>query len=540
MESKTPMDDRGLVPMETSRELPSMVDPPSMVEVSYSSIRRRTFADSVDPDPVDPVDLDSVVPMRRRSRNVFTRVARWCFASLRQAAHERDVAMANHIAKMNREAEASRLAKIQYRKDYPEVKTESDGRTEWRIDGKLGRYDDKPAVVTDTTSIWYWAGLMDRHNKPAYIEVDGAVTETRWYCKGKLMRLDGPAYLTTCKNNFLSEERWYKHGVLTRDDDLPAVTVTHIRNRTTRIWFVCGVPHRFKGYAVIGAKLQQWRLGKLYSDEDRFDSKTWEHADRVLKNKQPNEVGRTTYTYWPNGNKQSHTYRHDVYVGSKRQNVFTVTNWWKNGKLKSHSVGGLHDLPVLNRNYDRFTIIKSELYTYDQDGLLHSYNGRPAVAVYNNKCTVEYGRIHSAGRDLIVAYYAMHGKLHRVSGPAYMRAEYDYNPYSGYNTVDVVFAWYDLGNLHRRSGDMPAVVHGQKLRQFNPNEWNFHATYEAWFDQGNPYRVNEYAVVVGRFSTRNPMCNYIRDILKKPKSRIIKCVNMPDFPDFPSEFVVAI
>ena len=86
--------------------------------------------------------------------------------------------------------------------------TLSNGTKEWRVNGKLHRDNDLPAVVCfNGSKHWYKNGLLHRENDlPAVIYINGTQV---WYKEGKCHRdNDLPAIVLDNGTKF-----WYKNGI---------------------------------------------------------------------------------------------------------------------------------------------------------------------------------------------------------------------------------------------------------------------------------------------------------------------------------------
>lgn len=129
--------------------------------------------------------------------------------------------------------------------------TVEENRIEYRLEGKLHRDDDLPAVI-DTSK------RTKRSTRDSQIEVKGWIRNTtqKWYKNGKLHRKKGPAIIY-----YNGDQEWCQYGLLHRSSDEPAI----IRcGGSVKKWYLCGILHRAKGPAVIGlfGYLAYWKNGE--------------------------------------------------------------------------------------------------------------------------------------------------------------------------------------------------------------------------------------------------------------------------------------
>ncbi len=91
-----------------------------------------------------------------------------------------------------------------------------DNRTEYYIDNKLHRDNDKPAIeYVSGSKAWYQNDELHRDNDKPAIEYTNC---TRWYQNNKLHRdNDQPAVERSDGSKY-----WYQNGKLHRDNDKPA------------------------------------------------------------------------------------------------------------------------------------------------------------------------------------------------------------------------------------------------------------------------------------------------------------------------------
>ena len=87
-----------------------------------------------------------------------------------------------------------------------------DGRIEWLLPNGLRHREFGPACINPNTGEiqWYYEGDFHSEHTPAIINEYGK----RWYLKGKLHRIGGPAFQSEC-GNFQS---WYQNGERHRED----------------------------------------------------------------------------------------------------------------------------------------------------------------------------------------------------------------------------------------------------------------------------------------------------------------------------------
>lgn len=112
--------------------------------------------------------------------------------------------------------------------------------------GVLHSYDDKPALVTENSQIWFKDGFRHREGDlPAIVKNDSQ----EWWSNGKLHREGDKPAIVSLSCNF-----WCKNGLIHRDGDLPAIISS---NRT--IWYKYGKRHREGGLpAIVTPNFQMW------------------------------------------------------------------------------------------------------------------------------------------------------------------------------------------------------------------------------------------------------------------------------------------
>ena len=112
------------------------------------------------------------------------------------------------------------------------------GDKSWRVNGKLHRENDLPAVErADGSNAWYVNGELHRENDlPAVERADGSKT---WYVNGKSHRDGGlPSY-----EGANGHKEWWVNCKLHRENGLPALEWAN----GDRAWYVNGKFHRDGG-----------------------------------------------------------------------------------------------------------------------------------------------------------------------------------------------------------------------------------------------------------------------------------------------------
>lgn len=106
---------------------------------------------------------------------------------------------------------------------------------------------------------WFLKGRLHRINGPAVIDKKSGLIE--WYLDGQLHKMDGPARKTTD-----GLEEWHQYGCLHRLQDEPAIT----KKNGYEAWYINGKLHRKKGPALIDPErgVKEWYFnGKLHRDD---------------------------------------------------------------------------------------------------------------------------------------------------------------------------------------------------------------------------------------------------------------------------------
>ena len=95
---------------------------------------------------------------------------------------------------------------------------DKEGTVRYRLDGKLHRENDKPAVeCADGMRSWYCKGQLHRDNdKPAYEDVDG---EKIWFYNGQRHRENDKPAIEKADGT----KMWYYNDAYHRENDKPAI-----------------------------------------------------------------------------------------------------------------------------------------------------------------------------------------------------------------------------------------------------------------------------------------------------------------------------
>ncbi|MDP2696101.1 MAG: hypothetical protein Q8O87_02500 [bacterium] len=162
------------------------------------------------------------------------------------------------------------------------IRTELEGRVEWKLDGKLHREygpaiewasgdkewwlngnfhrEDGPAVEdADGTKHWYINGKSHREGGPAVEEANG---DKYWYINDNLHRVDGPAI--EWPNG---HKEWWLYGQHHREDG-PAFEGAN----GDKYWYINGKCHREDGPAVERVSgANEWYLNNRNLTEEEFN-----------------------------------------------------------------------------------------------------------------------------------------------------------------------------------------------------------------------------------------------------------------------------
>lgn len=162
--------------------------------------------------------------------------------------------------------------------------TKDDYKIVHRLNGKVHREDDEPAIIYDNKNRheWWINGKRHRDNdKPAMIIRRNYGLDQQWYQHGLLHRHsgDGPALIITFNQNPTEVEnicvlirQWWINGKKHRDGDEPAVIITS-RNGELCEWWFQDKQHRDDDKpAVIHADGSQewWYNGFKYLENNMF------------------------------------------------------------------------------------------------------------------------------------------------------------------------------------------------------------------------------------------------------------------------------
>ena len=115
----------------------------------------------------------------------------------------------------------------------PVMTIDKKGTKEWKLKGKLHRLDG-PAFVSVRGKEWYRNGKLHRVDGPALELADGT---KEWLQNGELHRLDGPAHIDR------SRSTWWVNNERHRLDG-PAVEFTD----GTKEWWIKGENYSFKDF----------------------------------------------------------------------------------------------------------------------------------------------------------------------------------------------------------------------------------------------------------------------------------------------------
>ena len=126
----------------------------------------------------------------------------------------------------------------------------------WYIDGNEHRLDG-PAMITYYTrednialhaikqETWFFNGKVHRgDDEPAfcgYFE-GGSINVKRWFVRGQLHRVDGPAIVVYYDNGKVSYQAWYQHGEIHHDDGPAFVKYDVFGEVAEKTWYNHGVP----------------------------------------------------------------------------------------------------------------------------------------------------------------------------------------------------------------------------------------------------------------------------------------------------------
>ncbi|MDP2696092.1 MAG: hypothetical protein Q8O87_02455 [bacterium] len=361
------------------------------------------------------------------------------------------------------------------------IRTELEGRVEYRLDGKLHREDGPALEFASGNKYWYKNGEFHREDGPAIEWADGTKT---WYLDGAMLleaefdsrssRPDSGTIKEPIRKKLNNRVEWRLNGRLHREDG-PAVEWTN----GDQAWYRNGKLHRMNGPAYIngdkywyinGQELTkeefnikikanstrtktgdrvEWRLNEMLHRDDgpaiETDSgdKYW-YKNGMLHRKDGPAIEHADGSKWWYKNDKLHrrggpAVEYKIDLGGK---TLSRSIWYKNGQR--HRKDGpaiessdgtkawyINDIEFSKEDFESFNVENKIMVktTYDNrtewklHNLLHRENG-PAVEYLNG--TKEW---------------RIKGKLHREDGPAIESAESKW--------------WYKNGAIHR--DDAPAV-----------------------------------------------------------------------------------
>jgi hypothetical protein len=131
------------------------------------------------------------------------------------------------------------------------------GVKKWFLNGKLGRDNDLPAIENPNGDKWWYKdGKRHREGDPAIVKKNGV---KEWWNNGERHRENEPAF-----EGLYGRKEWYVNGKEHREDG-PAI---YLEDGTEK-WFINGLLHRKDGPAVIypGMAIHWYKNGKLHRED---------------------------------------------------------------------------------------------------------------------------------------------------------------------------------------------------------------------------------------------------------------------------------
>ncbi len=164
---------------------------------------------------------------------------------------------------------------------------------EWYLNGKLGRYDDKPTIIVyeegiKVEEIWQIDKVKHRESGPAHIITDydtKEVTHEIWYKNGLRHREAGPAEVSY-DNEIITSEYWIVDDQSHREG---APASIHRNAKTGAVeyegWFVNGKAHRDDGPAISSFFDDYYE--EKYEKYKTKDGQSWSMALEALNGGEP-------------------------------------------------------------------------------------------------------------------------------------------------------------------------------------------------------------------------------------------------------------